>query len=350
MFGTIRSKLILSVVIMAALLGGLIYVSSARLGEASSTMDGLNSLQEFKSHVMAPQKDMNNFIWATDNTILLCQLKQPEEAQKAFDTTVDNEQDISGEFDYLEKNGKNDLLAKAKDAHVKWEIAMEFMKIRDEKVAKASGITLVRASTAPTKTVDAHTDAGIAKAQQEYGTLSVAELNAIAEDRDKSPVEVSDNAIDDLEKSTTAILTADHKAADATLARTRETIVFGSAAVLVAVVLIGLIVAVSVSRPLSQLKEGAEQIADGNLDYVFTNVRDDEVGSVIHSVQKMAASLKERIDNLVEVAGIVMVTGDDITSAAGSIQPKGAEVEAILAKAGVLKELIGQALKSTKAA
>jgi HAMP domain-containing protein len=348
MFRSIASKLIVSVVIMAALLGALIFFSSARLNELSTTLDSLNKLQDFKSHVLIPQKDMNNFIGATDNTILLLELGQPQRAQAAFDVTVDQETDISAEFEALEKSGTGDLLAQAKDAHLKWEIAMEFLKIRDEKVAAERGFELVRVSTEPTKVVDAHTTEAVATAQKDYAALSVAELNAIAEDSTRYPVEASDVAIDGLAESTDKVLASETAAGDKSLASASQTIIFGSGGVLVAILVIGLAVATSVSRPLRMLKEGAEQIAEGNLDYTFENVPDDEVGSVIHSVQKMAASLRDRIHNLEEVAGVVMLTGEDIQSAAGAIEPKGPEVETILAKAQVLRDLVGQALESTK--
>jgi hypothetical protein len=113
MFRSIRSRLIISVLIMAALLGVLIYLSSARLNSLSTTLDTLQSLQDFKSHVLIPQKDMNAFIGATDQTILLLELGQPARAQTAYEVTVDNENDISGEFATLEKTGSGDLLKQA---------------------------------------------------------------------------------------------------------------------------------------------------------------------------------------------------------------------------------------------
>jgi methyl-accepting chemotaxis protein len=348
MIRSIRGRLIASVVIMAALLGALIYLSSARLNSLSSTLDSMNSLQDFKSHVLIPQKDMNAFIGATDNANLQFDLGRPEGAQAAYDSTVDAEQDISGEFATLEKTGAGDLLKQSQQAHRDWEVATEFLKIRSEKVATEHGFTLVRTATDPTKTVDAHTTDAIAQAKKDYGTLTVAQLDAVAEDMSVSPVEKSDVAIDGLAEATDKVLAAEVTAGDKSLASASQTILFGSIGVLVAILGLGLAVATSVSRPLLLLKNGSEQVAGGNLDYTFENVPDDEVGAVIHSVQKMSGSLRDRIRTLEEVAGVIMLTGDDIQTAARAIEPKGPEVATILEKSEILKDLVGQSIKSTK--
>jgi HAMP domain-containing protein len=348
MFRSIRSRLIVSVVIMAALLGALIYLSSARLNSLSATLDSMNNLQDFKSHVLIPQKDMNAFIGSTDNTNLLIDLGQAKDAQNAFDGTVDGEQDISKEFATLEKTGTGDLLAMSQQAHRDWEVATEFLKIRSEKVASEHNVALVRPAVDPTKTVDAHTSDAIAQAQKDYGTLTVAQLDAVAQDMSVSPVEKSDVAIDGLAEATDKVLAAETIAGDKSLTSASQTILFGSIGVLVAVLGLGLAVAGSVSRPLLMLKNGAEQVAGGNLDYAFDNVPGDEVGAVIHSVEKMSRSLRDRIRTLEEVAGVIMLTGDDISAAARAIEPKGPEVETILAKSEILKDLVGQSIKSTK--
>jgi methyl-accepting chemotaxis protein len=229
-----------------------------------------------------------------------------------------------------------------------WEASMEFLKIRAEKVAVEGGYKLVRPSTDPTKSVDAHTAAGMALAQKDYGTMTVAELDKVAENRDISPVERSDNAIDGLAEATDKVLVSETAAGDKSLASTSQTIMFGSAGLLVAILALGFAVASSVSRPLVMLKNGAEQVAGGNLDYAFENVPDDEVGDVIHSVQKMSGSLRDRIRTLEEVAGVIMLTSDDILTAAEAIEPKGPEVKTILEKAEILKKLLGQTIKSAE--
>jgi len=361
MFHSIRSKLVVAVVVMAVLLGTLIYISSARLGELETTLGDLQHLQDFKSHVLIPQKDMNEFLGKLEQTVLLVELGEPELAQEAYEGSVDAEVDISREFQYLEENGSGELLALAEQAHKDWEIAVEYLKIHVEAVAEERGVALVR----PTMDVaggdeitdedelvkysNDHTVEAIEFAQSEFGSLSVEELEALAEDDAVNPVEVADEGIDGLEEATDEVLEAERAVGDDTLVSTSQTIVFGSAIVLLAIVAIGLVVTSSVSRPLVMLKDGAEQIANGDLAHSFKNVPDDEVGAVIHSVEKMSASLRTRISNLEELAGVVMLTGDEIESAASAIEPKGPEVETVLDKAKTLKDLVGQMLKSTKA-
>jgi len=344
MFHSIKSKLIVSVFIMAALLGALIYLSSASLSELETTLNDLQNQQEFKSHVLIPQKDMNQFLAGIDETVLLLELGESERAQEAYDGTVDAEQDISVEFATLEESGTGDLLAASESAHRDWEIATEYLKIYAEQVAEEGGVALVRPSTDPTKTVDVHTDEGIQAAQAEYGALSVPELEAIADDDEASPVEAADNGIDGLEDMADELLASEQAAGEEALKQTSQTVLYGAIIVLVAIIVIGLIVTRSVTRPLDMLKKGAERIANGDLDYTFTDVPDDEIGAVIHSVEKMSASMKTRIMNLEEVAGVVVVTGDEINSAAESIEPKTPAVNTILEKSQALKDLVGQVL------
>lgn len=345
MLHSIRGRLILSVVIMAALLGGLIYLSSARLNELDATLKDLQGLENFKAHVLIPQKDMNEFLAKMDSTVMQLELGQAEGAQEAYDETVDAEQDISAEFAELETNGTGKLKEDAAIVHRDWEIATEYLKLHAEKRAKELGLSLVRPATDPTKTVDAHTAEGVDTATVKYASLSFAELAALGEDDATNAVEIADEGIDTLEESTDEVLAAEMANADKTLKSTSQTILFGSIIVLVAIILIGLIVANSVSKPLVALRDGAERIADGDLDYTFTTVADDEVGSVIHSVEKMSAAMKSRIQTLEEVAGVVLVNGEDIYASATAIEPRTAEVESVIEKSQTLKELVGQVLK-----
>lgn len=364
MFHSIKSKLIVAGLVMAALLGGLTYFTSLELDKISATLTDLERQQEFKAHVLIPQKDMNQFIAAMDNTVLYLELGDPAGAQEAYNESVDAEQDIAAEFAVLEgkataegaevdrggdwKNEDGKLIALSEQAHTEWENATEFLKIHAEKVAAERGITLLRPNTEPTKTVDVHTEQAINDTKGQFASMSVAELEAIADDDAKNPVEIADTAIDGLEDATDEVLAAEQAEGDEALKSASTTITGGSLAVLVAVLAIGFLAATSVSRPLMSLKKGAERISEGELDYQFENVPADEVGDVIHSVQKMSGSLKDRIRTLEEVAGIVMLTGDDIEASAREIQPESPQSASILAKAGTLKQLISPVLEGKK--
>ncbi len=348
MFHSIKSKLFVAIAVMVVLLGALIYFTSAQMSGIQDTLADLAALQDVKTHVMAPQKDMNQFIAAMDNTVLFLELGDAEGAQDAYQGSVDAEQDISSEFEYLEANAPEDILPHIIQAHLDWEIAMEFMKIKAEVLAEETGLDLARPSTEPTKVVDAHVDEGIATAQDKYAALSFDELTAIAEDNEVSPVEAADEGIDTSDELTTEYLEAERADGEQAVKDSSRTLLLGSIAVLVAIVLIGAVMTTSISRPLAMLKTGAEKIADGDLDYEFKNVPADEVGAVIHSVEKMASGLKGRIRTLEEVAGVVMLTGDEIGTAARAAKASGADVDEIIAKADQLTELIGPVLEQAK--
>ncbi len=347
MLHSIKAKLILAIVVIAVIFGALIFFTSVQMKSIDSTLIDLQGLQDVKSHVLMPQKDMNQFIAAMDSTVLFLELGDKDSAQAAFEGSVDAEQDISGEFEYLEANAPEELTADMVQAHLTWETAMEFLKMRAEALASEKGIALVRPSTEPTKVVDAHTPEGIAVAQKQFAGASFADLTEAYGDDEVNPVEVSDVAIDGADEKTGEFLEAKRIAGDKAVGDSSNTVLFGSLGALLAIVLVGAVVTTSVSRPLSMLKTGAEKIADGDLDYEFKNVPNDEVGAVIKAVEKMEGGLKTRIRNLEEVAGIVMVTGEEIGEAAQDAKGKGADVDVIIAKADQLKGLVGQMLDDT---
>jgi methyl-accepting chemotaxis protein len=344
MFHSIKSKLIAAVIVMAVLLGALIFLTSLQMKSIESTLSDLQKLNDVKSHVLIPQKDMNQFLAAMESAELFLELGDAEGAQDAYDESVDAEQDISVEFiDELKPNVTGELAPLIKQAHVDWEIATEFLKIKVEALAEDSGVTLVRPSVDPTKSVDADTEAAIATAQDLYGGKSYAELAEIQDDDATNPIEIADEGIDGSEDKVDEILAAEQADGEQAVKNSASTVLLGSLGVLAAILLVGLVVTTSVSRPLAELKTGAEKIAEGDLDYEFKNVPADEVGAVIHSVESMAGGLKSRIRNLEEVAGIVMVTGEEIGNAA-----KASDMAAVSAKAEQLKGLVGQMLADTQ--
>lgn len=347
MFTSIRSKLLLAVAIMTALLGALIYFTSLQMDVVEQTLSDLESLQDVKSHVLIPQKDMNQFIAAMDSTVLFLELGDAEAAQAAYDGSVDAEQDISAEFEYLEKNAPEAVKLDIAQAHLGWEVATEFLKMKAEVLADEKGLALTRPA-ADIKVVDAHSDSAVDAAKQTYEGLSYEKLEAIHDNDETNPVEIADEGIDTSEEKVDEYLEAERVAGQDAVASSSTTVLFGSLGVLVAIVLVGAVVTSTVSRPLTMLKAGAEKIAEGDLDYAFKNISEDEVGSVIDSVQVMAHSLKDRIRNLEEVAGIVMLTGEEIGVAAERAKDEGANVDSIIAKADQLKALVGQMMDSGK--
>ena len=339
---SIKSRLIIAVIAMAAILAAAAFLINGQLGTLDGDLNELHAAQDVKSHVLAPQKDMNQFLAAMESTMLWLDLGDAEEAQDAYAESVDAEQDISAEFAYLEENAADDFKPVVEQAHKDWEIATEFLKIQAETAAAEKGLALVRPSTDPTKTVDAHSDEGIAEAQKQYAGLDSAALAEIADDDAASPVEKADEGIDGAEVQIDEILAGYQKSGDESLAKTRSLTMTALVVALLGVVLIGALATISIVRPLDKLESGAKAIAAGNLDYEFGQISSDEVGVVTKSVEDMAHSLKARIRNLEEVAGVVVLTSEDIAKAAKA--EGGVDAADILAKAESLKAIVAPVL------
>jgi len=339
---SIRAKLILAVVVMAALLGVLAVLVAGQLNTLGSDLTALHDLQDVKSHVLIPQKDMNATIGFIGSTLQWLELGNATAAQEVYDETVDAEQDISKEFEYLEQHAQGEVVPIVQQAHTDWEAATEFMKIQVETTAKSKGMVLVRPSTEPTKVIDKHATDAIAAAQAKYGSLDATALAAIADDNKVSPVETADVSIDGAAEKVDEILAAYQERGDASLAKTQQLTLFGLIAALVGVVFVGLIATASIVRPLDKLKVGAQKVAAGDLDYDFGATSNDEVGAVTKAVQEMAHSLKDRIRNMEEVAGIVVLTSEEISASAKSGTE--ADIAKITEKADMMRDLVGQVL------
>lgn len=339
---SIRARMVFAVVAMAAVLGILAFLVSGQLSTLSSDLSDLHDVQDVKSHVLAPQKDMNQFIGYIDNTLLWLDLGNAEEAQAAYEGTVDAEQDISGEFAYLEAHATGEVLPMVQQAHKDWEIATEFMKIQVEATGAEKGFKLVRPTTEPTKTVDAHTTEAASEALAKFGSMDVAALTAVTENDEAYPVELADVGIDGTTEKVDEILATYQARGDESLDKTRQLIMLGLLAALAGVVGIGVFATMSIMGPLGKLKTGAKKIADGDLDFEFGNVSGDEIGVVTKTVEEMAHSLKSRIRNLEEVAGVVVLTSDEISTEAKS--GADADLGMIGEKADMMKGLISEML------
>ena len=82
---------------------------------------------------------------------------------------------------------------------------------------------------------------------------------------------------------------------DQVTAATRARIFGAGLVVTVLAAVIGLIVSRRLSRPLEELKKGAERFASGNLDQPLEVPESEEVGGLATAMNKMAAELSQRI-------------------------------------------------------
>jgi two-component system sensor histidine kinase/response regulator len=67
---------------------------------------------------------------------------------------------------------------------------------------------------------------------------------------------------------------------------------------LVAVLALGTLLALVLTRPLLRLKAGAQQLAAGDLEHRLTQVSNDEIGDLVHSFNQMADALQEKVAEL----------------------------------------------------
>ena len=74
-------------------------------------------------------------------------------------------------------------------------------------------------------------------------------------------------------------------------------VIFGLASIVV-VLLFGWGMARSIIKPLNQLKESAQNLAEGDLSQPIPQTSDDEIGQLNHSFETMRVSLKESLDEI----------------------------------------------------
>jgi two-component system sensor histidine kinase/response regulator len=67
---------------------------------------------------------------------------------------------------------------------------------------------------------------------------------------------------------------------------------------LAAVLALGTLLALVLTRPLLRLKAGAQQLAAGDLEHRLTQVSNDEIGDLVHSFNQMADALQEKVAEL----------------------------------------------------
>jgi two-component system sensor histidine kinase/response regulator len=67
---------------------------------------------------------------------------------------------------------------------------------------------------------------------------------------------------------------------------------------LMAVLALGTLLALVLTRPLLRLKAGAQQLAAGDLEHRLAQVSNDEIGDLVHSFNQMADALQEKVAEL----------------------------------------------------
>ncbi len=111
---------------------------------------------------------------------------------------------------------------------------------------------------------------------------------------------------------------------------------------------LGLAIAVSawlygtIATPLARAKLFSDAVAAGELDASITHRSGDEIGALTHSVERMRDAVVQRLDNIRELAGVVLVLTERTEDALSAAEEAAREGSA--ARAG---ELIGEARTTT---
>jgi len=96
--------------------------------------------------------------------------------------------------------------------------------------------------------------------------------------------------------------------------------------IVVIAVLIAIFITTSITKPLSYAIKMAEQIADKNLTIdISSNERNDEVGNLIKSFNKMVGNLREQIQEILEGVNVLTTSSSEIMASVTQLASSAAE-------------------------
>jgi methyl-accepting chemotaxis protein len=88
---------------------------------------------------------------------------------------------------------------------------------------------------------------------------------------------------------------------------------------IVAAILLGLFVSKSISNPIKKIMQGAEKIADGDLDVYFDISTNDEVGILAKAFEKMSNNLNEVMTNINDASSQVATGSKQIADSSNAL-------------------------------
>ncbi len=83
-----------------------------------------------------------------------------------------------------------------------------------------------------------------------------------------------------------------------TLSGVEHRLLWGGAAVLLLAAILSFVVSRRISRPLEQIKQGAERFASGDFSYRLYTAGSSEIGTLAETMNEMAAELEERLQSI----------------------------------------------------
>jgi len=119
----------------------------------------------------------------------------------------------------------------------------------------------------------------------------------------------------------------DESSAQAQVSEFRNTIIFGSFIIILLVSLTVYFIAAKLTRPITEAREFAANISDGDLDQApLTNQSKDEVGNLSQALNQMQANLQEIISKVTDFAEKLSASSENLSASSQEISASAHEV------------------------
>lgn len=157
-----------------------------------------------------------------------------------------------------------------------------------------------------------------------------------------------DESDEKLESIASSDLKSILKVSDETAANAKMTIYISSSLFILAILITGLLITISISRPLKALTKASEEMAKGNLTVnvpeKYSRIN-DETGMLVNSFLKMNNKLKELISEMREGVGVLATASNEISSTTSQLAASSSETAASITETTTTVEEVKQTSK-----
>lgn len=158
-------------------------------------------------------------------------------------------------------------------------------------------------------------------------------------------LEEADNKLESIASSDLkSILKESEETADSA----KMTIYISSSIFVLAILITGMLITFSISRPLKELTKASEEMAKGNLTVSVSDKyskSSDETGALVNSFLKMNEKLKELIAEMREGVGILATASNEISSTTSQLAASSSETAASITETTTTVEEVKQTSK-----
>ena len=158
--------------------------------------------------------------------------------------------------------------------------------------------------------------------------------------------------LDETDEKLESIASADLKnilkESEETADTAKMTIYISSSIFVLAILITGLLITLSISRPLKELTKASEEMAKGNLTVSISDKyskSSDETGMLVNSFLKMNDKLKELITEMKEGVGVLATASNEISSTTSQLAASSSETAASITETTTTVEEVKQTSK-----